>query len=201
MKDVIKIIVVYYILSVLCAAALLLGTESEVEVIAPEYSKDGLEIERKWLINESDIPYDLTKADKFEITQTYINYNPEIRVRAIENSGITYYTMTIKRYVNDEALVRSEQDFTITQEEYESTVVRGLDNTIEKTRYQIEVEDLTYAFDIFKGSSTGLAYMEIEFESEEQANSFQEPDWIIKDITNDRDYKNQSLAQYGIPYN
>ena len=44
----------------------------------------GLEIEKKWVIDKDKIPYDLSKADCFDIVQTYINYLPEIRVRQIK---------------------------------------------------------------------------------------------------------------------
>lgn len=82
-------------------------------------NSSGLEIEKKWLINEEDIPYDLSKADEFEIFQTYINYSPEIRVRKIiYKNAKPYYTMTIKRYVNDDALTREEINLDITEEEY-----------------------------------------------------------------------------------
>lgn len=162
---------------------------------------DKLEIEKKWLIDINSIPYNLEEedADKYDIVQTYIHYSPEIRVREIRHKYGTYYTMTIKRYVNDKGLTREEFDFEITEDEYNNTVVKGIDNTIYKTRYQIEIDGLTYAFDIFHEDLDGLAYLEIEFDSEAQANKFKEPDWVIKDITDDRRYKNQSLAQYGIP--
>ena len=167
-----------------------------------EKESNNFEIERKWLIDTNDIPYNLEEdTDKYDITQTYINYSPEIRVREIKNNENTYYTMTVKRYINNEALTREEYDFEITKEEYDNTVVKGIDNTINKTRYQINIDGLTYAFDVFHGSLEGLAYLEIEFESENQANRFKEPEWIIKDITNDKSYKNQSLAKFGIPEN
>lgn len=40
---------------------------------------------------------------------------------------------------------------------------------------------------------------EIEFTSKEESNSYQEPDWIIMDVTTDKNYKNGYLARYGIP--
>lgn len=118
----------------------------------------GLEIEKKWVIDKDKIPYDLSKADCFEIKQTYINYTPEIRVREIKNNGVVWYMMAIKRYVNDDALTREESDFYITKKEYESTVGKGLDNTIYKKRYQFEVDGLTYAVDIFEGGLAGIIY-------------------------------------------
>ena len=159
----------------------------------------GLEIEKKWVIDKDKIPYDLSKADCFEIVQTYINYLPEIRVRQITYKGNTWYMMALKRWVNKDALTREESDFYITKEEYENTVGKGLDSTIYKKRYQFDVDGLTYAVDIFEGELEGLAYLEIEFESEELANAFETPDWVIKDVTNDRRFKNQELAQFGMP--
>lgn len=55
------------------------------------------------------------------------------------------------------------------------------------------------AIDIFSGELEGLAYLEIEFESEEEANNFKSYDWVIKDVTDDENYKNGHLARYGIP--
>lgn len=184
------------IISLAFVVVIILGLISKGE---PKESNN-LEIERKWLINKEAITYDLEKdADKFDIVQTYIHYAPEIRVRQISHKYGTYYTMTVKRYVNDKGLTREEYDFEISKDEYENTVIKGIDTTIHKTRYQITIDGLTYAFDIFHDSLDGLAYMEIEFESEKDANNFKEPEWVIKDITDDRRYKNQSLAQYGIP--
>lgn len=161
--------------------------------------ESGLEIESKWLIDLDNITYDFSEMDKYSITQTYINYSPEIRVRRIEHNGEVFYTMTIKRYINEDALTREETEFYITEEEYLNTVVRGLDNTILKDRYQLENDGLIYCFDIFYDDLEGLAYLEIEFDNEEEANNFVEPDWVIQDVTNDRRFKNQSLAQFGVP--
>ena len=47
----------------------------------------------------------------------------------------------------------------------------------------------------------GLAYLEIEFENQEEALNFETPDWVIKDVTDDVNYKNGYLARYGIPNN
>ena len=65
-----------------------------------------VDIEKKYLINADNLPYDLSKIPYYDITQTYINYSPEIRVRKIIYNGSAFYKMAIKRYVNDEALVR-----------------------------------------------------------------------------------------------
>ena len=51
----------------------------------------------------------------------------------------------------------------------------------------------------YKKELEGLAYMEIEFANIEEANLYNTPDWVIKDVIDDIRYKNASLSQYGIP--
>ena len=159
--------------------------------------EQNLEIERKWLINPSEIPYDLSKADKFSIEQTYISFEPEVRVRRI-NDG-EYYTMTVKTELTSDGLRRNEYDLLITKEGYESLVLKQEGNTILKDRYQLRDGKNMVAIDIFKGDLEGLAYMEIEFDSEKKANQFVTPSWVIKDVTSDIRYKNGHLARLGIP--
>ena len=163
-----------------------------------EGENQGDEIERKWLVKRENIPYNLEKkADIFEITQTYLNYSPEIRVRNISDQR---YMMAIKTGLTEEqGLTRDERQYDLTKEEYEHLLSKQEGNTIYKTRYQIKVDNYQYAFDYFHEQLDGLTYIEIEFPSEEEANNFQTPDWFGKDVTNEKKYKNQSLAQYGIP--
>lgn len=160
--------------------------------------RDDMEIEKKWLIKVEDIPYDLSKADKYEIVQTYLNFLPEIRVRNI-NSG-EFYILTIKRDTKLIGLAREEYEFLINEEEYNSLLTKKEGNTIYKTRYELVNEDgHIMAIDIFNGDLEGLAYLEIEFENEEIAKSYRTPNWVIQDVTTDLNYKNGYLSRYGIP--
>lgn len=158
---------------------------------------DDYEIEKKWLIDKNQIPYDLSKAEIFKIEQTYICFSPEIRVRKI-NDG-EQYTFTVKTNMTADGLTRDELEIDITQEEYENLINKKEGNTIYKTRYQFLDKGNILAIDIFSGELEGLAYLEIEFENKEQANSFETPDWVIKDVTSDINYKNGHLARFGIP--
>lgn len=159
---------------------------------------DSLEIEKKWLIKVEDIPYDLSKADKYEIVQTYLNFSPEMRVRKINNGE--FYILTIKSDTPLKGFVREEHEYIITEEEYNHLLAKQEGNTIYKTRYQLENEDgLIIAIDIFSGELEGLAYLEIEFENKDVAEGYEAPKWVIKDVTTDLDYKNGHLSRYGIP--
>lgn len=161
-------------------------------------NENGSEIERKWLIRQEDIPYDLSKAETYEIYQTYINFSPEIRVRDINNGSD--YVLTIK--TDDPAfkgLKRTEQEYHLSKDEYQRLLTKKEGSTIHKTRYSLSNNGYLIEIDIFHDQLKGLAYMEIEFFSTDSANAFQEPNWVIKDITTDMPYKNGHLARYGIP--
>ena len=159
--------------------------------------EDDVEIEKKWLIDKTKIPYDLSNAEVIEIEQTYICFSPEIRVRRINNGD--EYTFAVKINMTSDGLIRDEMENSITEEEYNNMIIKKEGNTIYKTRYQFLEDGNLYAIDIFKGDLEGLAYMEIEFENKELADNFETPDWVIKDVTSDIRYKNGYLARYGIP--
>lgn len=158
---------------------------------------DKFEIEKKWLIDKDKIPYDLSNAEVIEIEQTYISFSPEIRVRRI-NKG-EEYTFAVKTNMTSDGMIRDEMENYITEAEYNNLIKKREGNTIYKTRYQFLDNNYVLAIDIFSGVLEGLAYLEIEFENEEQANNFKEPDWVIKDVTGDVNYKNGYLARNGIP--
>ena len=158
---------------------------------------DTVEIEKKWLIYKDKIPYDLSNSEIIEIEQTYICFSPEIRVRKINNGK--EYTFAVKTNITSDGMIRDEIEDFITQEEYNNLMKKQEGNTIYKTRYQFLDGDYLLAVDIFSGELEGLAYLEIEFENQEEADNFQTPNWVIKDVTSDLNYKNGHLARYGIP--
>lgn len=164
-----------------------------------EVLSDDKEIERKWLIKKEDIPYNLTGENVYvyEIKQTYISFSPEMRVRDYNNGES--YEFTLKDNMTQDGMIRDEINIDIDKEQYDNLVKKQEGTTIHKTRYQLLVDGQLVAIDIFHDELDGLAYMEIEFPSEEESNNFKEPDWVIKDVTSDVRYKNGHLARFGIP--
>jgi CYTH domain-containing protein len=164
-----------------------------------EILSDEKEIERKWLIDKDKIPYNLkgNNVDVFDIQQTYICFDPEMRVRNYNNGQA--YEMTVKLNMTRDGLVRDETNYEITKEQYDNLVKKKEGNTIHKTRYQFYEDGEVIAIDIFHDDLDGLAYMEIEFASIEESNAYGNPDWVIKDVTADINYKNGHLARFGIP--
>ena len=164
-----------------------------------EILADSQEIERKWLIRPEDIPYDLNAPDvyQYDIQQTYISFDPEIRIRNYNYDSS--YELTIKTNLSYDGLVRDEVNMDINSEEYYNLLQKKEGNTIHKTRYQFYADHQLIAIDIFHGDLEGLAYMEIEFANITESDNFPTPDWVIYDVTDDIQYKNGHLARYGIP--
>ena len=160
---------------------------------------DDKEIERKWLIDKTKIPYNLNgdNVEVYDIKQTYLCFDPEMRVREYNNGQ--GYEYTIKTNMTQDGMVRDETNITINKKQYNNLIIKKEGNTIHKTRYQFYDNGQVIAIDIFHGDLDGLAYMEIEFKTEEESKSYKEPDWVIKDVTNNKNYKNGYLARYGIP--
>lgn len=193
MKPNIKNIIIILELMVIIILSIVLIFKNNENTIL-EYDQ---EIEKKWLISLEDIPYDLSKAERYEIIQTYLNFSPEIRVRNINNKE---YVLTTKCDTAIKGLVREEHEYLITEEEYNNLLTKQEGNTIYKTRYRFtDKNGIEMEIDVFSGDLEGLAYLEIEFVNIESADNYQTPDWVIKDVTTDLLYKNGYLARYGIP--
>ena len=154
------------------------------------------EIERKWLIDVSNIPFDLNKAEKTTMVQAYISFSPTIRVRS-ENKE--KFILCVKAKTKGTYLAREEFETELNEEQFLFLLSKKEGRIIEKTRYTLTVNSLKYEIDIFEGELKNLAYIEIEFPSEEDAVNFKTPQWAIKDVSYDFKYKNAGLAKYGMP--
>ncbi|MBO5369395.1 MAG: CYTH domain-containing protein [Clostridia bacterium] len=154
------------------------------------------EIERKWLVDISKIPFDLSEAKALKLKQAYISYSPTIRIRSTNDES---FMLCVKSKPEKGSLGRSEYELEINREQYDRLLAKAEGNVISKTRYCIEQGGYTMEFDIFDGDLTGLCYMEIEFPSEEEAINFPTPEWAIKDVSFDHRYKNTALSKNGKP--
>jgi len=63
---------------------------------------------------------------------------------------------------------------------------------IEKTRYKIVRDDLTWEIDIFSGENQGLAIAEVELLHENQ--TITPPGWLEKEVSDDPRYYNSNLV-------
>lgn len=155
----------------------------------------GVEIEKKYKVIK--LPKDIEKYKKIEIEQSYLNHGskPTLRIRKYnEDEYILSYKARKKEYKEDLS-VCDEVELPLSQESYEHLRKKVDGRIIYKTRYVIPLEDgLKVEIDKFKEFFDGVCFAEIEFKSEEQANSYKIPDWLGEDISNQKRVKNGYMA-------
>lgn len=146
-----------------------------------------MEIERKYLIRQ--LPEDYTSYPHHKIEQGYLNTNPVVRIRQEDDN----YYLT---YKSKGLMVREEYNLPLNQEAYEHLREKADGILISKTRYKIPYMDCyTIELDIFHGHYEGLLLAEVEFPTEDEANSFQAPDWFSEDVTFSTQYHNSTLSK------
>lgn len=146
-----------------------------------------MEIERKYLIKA--LPENLDNYPYKEIEQGYLSTNPVVRIRRSNDK----YILT---YKGSGMMVREEYNLPLTKESFEHMKPKTDGIFIEKRRYLIPYnEELTIELDIFDGELAPLVLAEVEFDSEEEANTFIPPEWFGEDVTFSTEYHNSTLSQ------
>lgn len=154
-----------------------------------------MEIERKFLVNK--IPENLENYEKIEIEQGYLTNKPTIRIRKANEK----YILTIKSKFgvsksDNGSIVNNEHELEITAKEYEHLKKKIDGRVLKKTRYIIPLDNgLKVELDIFKERLFGLVFAEVEFQSLEMADNFVKPDWLGRDVSDDKRYRNSSIVK------
>lgn len=153
------------------------------------------EIERKWLLRS--LPFE-EEESKYWIEQFYISTDPEVRLRRCMPNG-NYenripYRLTIK---GEGSLSRIEIQTAVDEDFYNQALdyvnldpiqKHFISYKDKKTGHKVEVGVVLE--DVNKGR-TPFTYAEVEFDSEEEAFAYQFP-WpeiVIKEVTNDPEWK------------
>ena len=146
-----------------------------------------MEIERKYLVKE--LPKHLEQYPVKVISQGYLNTDPVVRVRRSNDK----YTLT---YKGKGLMVREEYNLPLNKEAFDHLVTKIDGILIQKRRYLIPLDEkYTIELDIFEGELAPLQLAEVEFETEEEANSFVPPEWFGKDVTFSTAYHNSTLSK------
>ncbi|MBQ8233290.1 MAG: AAA family ATPase [Lachnospiraceae bacterium] len=156
------------------------------------------EIERKFLIEYPDIDWleKMPNCQRIEIIQTYLKSqdDDEIRVRQRGMDGHYIYFQTIKRKVSD--IKRVEIERRLSKDDY-LRLLMDADTTrrqIRKTRYCLTYVNQYFEIDVYPFWND-KAIAEIELSDEKAEIIFPEQIKVIKEVTDDEQYKNASLAQ------
>jgi CYTH domain-containing protein len=148
-----------------------------------------LEIERKFLILSDNYKSEAFKETK--IVQGFLNTHKERTVR-IRIKGEQAF-ITVKGISNKEGTTRLEWEKEIPVSEAEMLLNICEPNLIEKTRFEIKVENHIFEVDEFYGENEGLVIAEIELSSENE--KFTKPSWLGKEVTGDVRYYNSQLSK------
>lgn len=151
-----------------------------------------MEIERKYLIDQ--LPENLMSYPSHEIEQGYLCISPVVRIRRQDDE----YFLT---YKSKGLMVREEYNLPLSKQSYLHLKEKIDGNLISKTRYCIPFNDiLTIELDVFHAPFDGLLLAEVEFPTEEMANTFIPPTWFGEDVTFSSAYHNSTLSQMPLSF-
>lgn len=148
-----------------------------------------IEIERKFLVTSTAFLDDYTRCNR--IVQGYLSSSHErtVRVRIKGEQGF----LTIKGKSNESGLSRYEWEKEIPIEEAEQLLLLCEKGVIDKTRYEVIVGTHLFEVDVFVGDNDGLIIAEVELNSEDE--TFEKPNWLGEEVTNDIRYYNSYLSK------
>jgi len=151
----------------------------------------GKEIERKFLVKDHSFKDAASSCKAYR--QGYISTHPGriIRVRTDGEKGY----LALKGPSHDAARLEYEYEIPLADAE-EMLAVMCEKPLIEKRRYIVFHEGMTWEVDVFEGENRGLCIAEIELEREDQ--EFTLPSWAGPEVTGDPRYYNANLVRH--PY-
>ena len=148
-----------------------------------------VEIERKFLVNSNAFKTEAFTQNR--ISQGYLSSVPgrTVRVRIKGNKGF----LTIKGVSNESGLSRFEWEKEIPVDEATALLKLCEQGVIEKTRFEVKRGNHIIEIDEFYGDNEGLIMAEIELQSETE--TFEKPNWLGAEVTQDFRYYNSYLSQ------
>lgn len=138
------------------------------------------EIERKWLLD--GFP-NLPVANVQEMEQGYLSFEPStVRIRKNTSNGVTGYKLTIK---GKGTLTRTEVEFSIQEDQYNALLPLLVAPPARKKLHLYSLPDgnTMECSLVDEGEPTAFYYAEVEFASEEEANAFNPPAFLAREVT------------------
>ena len=155
------------------------------------------EIERKFLIEYPDTAAleALPNCKRVEIIQTYLRSeaDEEVRIRQRGSGASFLYYETRKRYISGSKRIEIERR--LSKEEYLSKLMDAdvTRHPIRKTRYCLTSGSRYFEIDVYPFWDD-KAIMEIELLNEDDEVIFPEQIKVIREVTDDPEYRNSALA-------
>jgi len=151
----------------------------------------GVEIERKFLVNESKwIKIEKLQGNYYKQGYLLADPNKTIRIRLTDSNGY----LTIKG--KTQGASRPEFEYAIPKEDAQQLLEQFSIFSLTKIRYRIAFKNKVWEVDEFLGDNSGLLIAEIELTHETE--QFEIPDWVGKEVTGEAKYYNSNLSKH--PY-
>jgi CYTH domain-containing protein len=128
------------------------------------------------------------------LRQAYLAVDGDVELR-VRSQGEAH-VLTVK---GGRGIERTEIELAIDERQFDELWALAGDRHLEKTRYRVPVGDATAELDLYEGRLSGLAVVEVEFGSREQADGFVPPPWFGDELTGRPGWSNAELAAAGTP--
>ncbi len=148
------------------------------------------EIERKYLVHPKAWQQAKANAEYSHLSQGYLSLEAERTVRIRIKKELALLTIKGK----SKGISRLEFEYQIPLNDGLALLKICQGSIIEKKRYIIHYDQLTWEVDEFEGDNAGLIVAEVELESENQ--TFTLPPWIKEEVSDDQRYYNSNLVQH-----
>jgi len=139
-----------------------------------------IELEKTYLAKF--LPEGLTNCEYKEILDIYLPTearHPTLRIRKNGNK----YEITKKEPLANDPSEMKEETTTLTKEEFNELNKNLVGKRVRKLRYYYHYNGRIAEIDIFQDSLQGLIVIDFEFETVEEKNNFQIPEFCLIDIT------------------
>jgi len=147
-----------------------------------------IEIERKFLVTSNQFINEAFQQNR--IVQGYLNSDAKrtVRIRIKGEKGF----LTIKGIGNESGVSRFEWEKEIPVNDADQLLRLCEGGVIDKIRYEVKKGNHVFEVDVFSGENDGLIIAEIELNSESE--TFEKPDWLGIEVTQDERYYNAYLS-------
>lgn len=168
---------------------------TDENTVVPESKYARVERERRYLLQ--DLPEGLTRADPhLQITDNYIT-GTRLRLRKVREPRSNKWTVkfTQKFAPDPDDLSRTIITNTYLNALEAETMSVFNSNEIRKNRYYFEFEGRRFAIDMFLGDLFGLVLAEASFDTDEELDRFEKPEFALADVTNDPVFSGGRLCE------
>jgi adenylate cyclase len=163
-----------------------------------------IEIERKFLLKKKPTIDKVLLVYKIKQGYLYTNGGGTLRVRieqrvdkvTLKPIGEKTAYLGLKLPIEGMKFARSEQEPEIPLKMAKALLKKCGDYTVHKHRFEVmygtDKDFKIWEVDVMRKKLAGMEIVEIELDSEDQ--KFIKPDWVGKEVTFDKRYKNKNLA-------